>query len=59
MVYAHLQLGQDVRAKALVDAIAAMPRRICSIPAVTAITAIPRAATCSSAATGPAPPGCG
>src|SRR6266700_448743 len=27
MVYAHLQLGQDVRAKALVDAIAAMPQR--------------------------------
>ncbi len=42
MVYAHLQLGQDVRAKALVDAIAAMPRPdSASIPGVTAITAIP------------------
>src|SRR5438067_11646 len=42
MVYAHLQLGQDVRVKALVDAIAALPRPdSASVPGVTAITAIP------------------
>src|SRR5205809_6067035 len=42
IVYAHLQLGQDVRAKAFVDAIAALPRPdSASVPGVTAITAIP------------------
>jgi len=41
-VYAHLQLAQDARAKALVDVIAALPRQdYPNIPAFTAITAIP------------------
>jgi len=42
MVYAHLQLAQDSRARALVDGIAALPRQdYATIPAFTAITAIP------------------
>ena len=42
MVYAHLQLAQDSKAKALVDAIAALPRQESgSIPGFTAIAAVP------------------
>jgi tetratricopeptide (TPR) repeat protein len=42
MVYAHLQLGQDARAKALVDQVAALPRGDYPILAnYTAVAAIP------------------
>lgn len=41
-VYAHLQLAQDARAKALVDAVAALPRReYPNIGNFTAVTAVP------------------
>jgi tetratricopeptide (TPR) repeat protein len=42
MVYAHLQLAQDAKAKPLVDAIAALPRNeTFNMPTFTAIAAIP------------------
>jgi tetratricopeptide (TPR) repeat protein len=42
MVYAHLQLAQDAKAKALVDTIATLPRvESGSIPGFTAIAAVP------------------
>ena len=42
MVYAHLQLAQDAKAKSLVEAIAALPRREYPLLAnVTAVAAIP------------------
>jgi len=42
MVYAHLQLAQDARAKALVDPIAAMPRLSGgAVPGFTALAAVP------------------
>jgi tetratricopeptide (TPR) repeat protein len=42
MVYAHLQLAQDAKAKALVDPIAAMPRLSGgAVPGFTALAAVP------------------
>jgi tetratricopeptide (TPR) repeat protein len=42
MVYAHLQLAQDAKAKALVDGIAALPKRDDpDVAAVTAVVAVP------------------
>ena len=42
MVYAHLQLAQDAKAKTLVDAIAALPKQdYPSIPVFTAVAAVP------------------
>ena len=42
MVYAHLQLAQDARAKALVDTIAALPRLDSgAVPGFTAVAAVP------------------
>jgi tetratricopeptide (TPR) repeat protein len=42
MVYAHLQLSQDAKAKTLVDAIAALPKQeLGGIPVYTAVAAVP------------------
>ena len=42
MVYAHLQLAQDAKAKPLVEAIAALPRQTgAALPGYTAIAAVP------------------
>jgi tetratricopeptide (TPR) repeat protein len=42
LVYAHLQLAQDAKAKTLVDAIAALPKQdYPSIPVFTAVAAVP------------------
>src|SRR5262245_12083005 len=42
MVYAHLQLAQDTKAKTLVDAIAALPKQTGgAVPGYTAIAAVP------------------
>ena len=42
MVYAHLQLAQDTRAKALVDTITALPKQTGgAVPGFTAIAAVP------------------
>ncbi len=58
MVYAHLQLAQDARAKALVDTIAALPRLDSGPSRASRRSRRCRPGTCSSGGTGPAPPRC-